>query len=83
MLRSFFIWGRRLSQFPGGFPAFGSLFLLLVYFVAMAAMVAVSFLISASTVDNLSFICMLAAASVAEIAPALASYWMNSQILSP
>jgi hypothetical protein len=69
----FFIWGRQVLLSPVASPAFGSLFSLFVNFVAMAAMMAVSFLISAFTVDNFSFVCTLAAASVAETALTLTS----------
>ena len=84
MLRIFFIWGCLLTQSllpPPLAPLLGSWFSLLVIFAAMAAMVAVSFLISPSIVVSFSFVCTLTALSVALAAPALASCWMYSLIL--
>jgi hypothetical protein len=63
--------------------ALGSWFLLLVIFVAMAAMVAVSFLILPFIVISFSFVCTLTALSVTLAAPVLASCWMYSLISSP
>ncbi len=73
----------QLLLLPPLVPLLGSQFLLLVIFAAMAAMVAVSFLISPSIVVSVFFVCMLMALSVALAAPALTSCWMYSLILSP